>query len=125
MCAHQVRPYVDLVSTDDHTNESTNGQPGAEEPAAPRYEIRVKGHLGSRWACRFEGMNLTAEDDGTTVIRGPVVDQAALHGLLQTLRDFGITLLSLIPLPADAAVDQPDDSHNHNQTHHHAPGATS
>jgi hypothetical protein len=69
-------------------------------------------------------MDLTAEDDGTTVIRGPVVDQAALHGLLQTLRDLGITLLSLIPLPADGAVEQPDDSQQPH-IHHHAPGATS
>ena len=68
-------------------------------------------------------MSLTAEDDGTTVIRGPVVDQAALHGLLQSLRDLGITLLSLIPLTADGAVEQPYDSFHH--THHNAPGATS
>jgi hypothetical protein len=122
MCAHQVRPYVHLVSNDDRTNGPTNGRPNAEEAPAPRYEIRVKGHLGSRWVTWFDGMNLIAEDDGTTVIRGPVVDQAALHGLLQTLRDLGITLLSLIPLPADVAVDQADDSHN--QTHHHSPGAT-
>jgi hypothetical protein len=111
------------VSTDDHTNEPTNGQPNAEVAPAPRYEIRIQGHLGPRWATWFDGMNLTAEDDGTTVIRGPVVDQAALHGLLQTLRDLGITLLSLIPLPADRAVEQSADYHNH--THHHSPGATS
>ena len=123
MCAHQVRAYVRFVSTDDRTNQPTNSQPSAEEASAPRYEIRVKGHLGSRWATWFDGMNLTAQDDGTTVIRGPVVDQAALHGLLQTLRDLGITLLSLISLPADAAVEQPNDSHNH--THHHSPGAIS
>jgi hypothetical protein len=123
MCAHQVRPYVHLVSTDDRNHELTNSQPGDDDAPAPRYEIRVRGHLGSRWASWFDGMNLTAEDDGTTVIRGPVVDQAALHGLLQSLRDLGITLLSLIPLAADGAVEQPDDSPN--QTHHHAPGATS
>lgn len=123
MCAHQVRPYVPLVSTDDRTNQATISQPSAEDTAVPRYEIRVKGHLGSRWASCFDGMSLAAEDDGTTVIGGPVVDQAALHGLLQTLRDFGITLVSLIPLPAKGAVDQTDDSHNH--THHHSPGATS
>ncbi len=123
MCAHQVRPYVRFVSTDDHINEPANRQPTADHVPAQRYEIRIQGHLGPRWASRFDGMNLTAEDDGTTVIRGPVVDQAALHGLLQTLRDLGITLLSLIPLPADRAVDQPDNSHNH--THHHSPGATS
>jgi hypothetical protein len=123
MCAHQVRPYVHLVSTDARNHELTNSQPGDDDAAAPRYEIRVKGHLGSRWASWFDGMNLTAEDDGTTVIRGPVVDQAALHGLLQSLRDLGITLLSLIPLAADGAVEQPYDSPN--QIHHHAPGATS
>ncbi len=123
MCAHQVRPYVHLVTTDDHNHELTNRQPGGDEAPAPRYEIRVKGHLGSRWATWFDGMNLTAEDDGTTVIQGPVVDQAALHGLLQSLRDLGITLLSLIPLTADGAVEQPHGSPN--QTHHHAPGATS
>lgn len=123
MCAHQVRTYVHCVSTDDRTNEPTNRHPGAEHAPAPRYEIRITGHLGSRWASWFDGMTLTAEEDGTTVIRGPVADQAALHGLLQTLRDLGITLLSLLPLPADEAVDPPKDSPNH--THHHAPGATS
>ena len=122
MCAHQVRPYVRCVSTDDRNDEPTNGRSSADD-ATPRYEIRVTGHLGSRWASWFDGMNLTVEDDGTTAIRGPVVDQAALHGLLQTLRDLGITLLSLIPLTADEAVAPPDDSPAH--THHHAPGATS
>ena len=123
MCAHQVRPYVHLVTTHDHNHELTNRQPGDDDAPAPRYEIRVKGHLGSRWATWFDGMDLTSEDGGTTVIRGPIVDQAALHGLLQSLRDIGITLLSLIPLTADGAVEQPHDSLN--QTHHHAPGATS
>jgi hypothetical protein len=123
MCAHQVRPYVHLVTTHDHNHELTTRQPGDDDAPAPRYEIRVKGHLGSRWASWFDGMNLTAEDDGTTVIQGPVVDQAALHGLLQSLRDLGITLLSLIRLAADGALAQPSDSPN--QSHHHAPGATS
>ena len=123
MCAHQVRPYVHLVTTDDHNHELTNRQPGDDDAPAPRYEIRVKGHLGSRWATWFDGMNLTAEDDGTTVIRGPVVDQAALHGLLQSLRDLGITLLSLIPLAPDGALEQPHDSPN--QTRNQVPGAPS
>ena len=73
--------------------------------------------------CALKAMRCTLADDGITVIRGPVVDQAALHGLLQRLRDLGITLLSLSPLPADGAVEQPSDSPNH--THHHAPGANS
>ena len=60
-----------------------------------RCEIRVKGRLGARWAARFEGMTLTARADGTTLLEGPVADQAALHGLLRTLRDLGIPLLSV------------------------------
>ena len=64
-----------------------------------QYEIRVEGHLGTRWAAWFDGLSITSEDDGTTVLRGSVVDQAALHGLLQKLRDVGIPLVSLAPLP--------------------------
>ena len=60
-----------------------------------RYEIRLSGHLDARWAARFDGMTLTAADDGTTVIEGPVVDQAALYGLLRTLGDVGLPLLSV------------------------------
>jgi hypothetical protein len=60
-----------------------------------RYEIRLSGHLDSRWAARFDGMTLTTTGDGTTVIEGPVVDQAALHGLLRMLHDVGLPLLSV------------------------------
>ncbi len=63
--------------------------------ASPQYLIRVKGHLAARWVSWFDGMTLTTESDGTTTIEGPVVDQAALHGLLQKLRDVGIPLISL------------------------------
>ena len=60
-----------------------------------RYVIRIKGHLASRWGPRFDGMTLTTHDDGTTVIEGPVVDQSALHGLLRTVSDIGLPLLSV------------------------------
>jgi hypothetical protein len=60
-----------------------------------QYEIQVKGHLDSRWAASFDGLSLTRADDGTTVIRGPIVDQAALHGVLQKLRDIGVPLISV------------------------------
>ena len=60
-----------------------------------RYEIRLKGHLDSRWATWFDGLSLTKESDGTTIIRGPVADQAALYGLLQKTRDLGLPLISV------------------------------
>jgi hypothetical protein len=59
------------------------------------YEIHVQGHLDSRWGLWFDGMALTHESDGTTRIHGPVVDQAALHGLLQKVRDTGLPLVSV------------------------------
>jgi hypothetical protein len=63
-----------------------------------QYEIRVTGHLDSRWAAWFDGLTLTSVDDGTTVIHGPIVDQAALHGVLQKLRDIGVPLISVTQL---------------------------
>ena len=72
------------------------GQPHSSS----RYEICIKGHLSSRGAARFDGMTLTARDDGTTVIEGPVVDQAALHGLLNKLGDLGLPLLSVAQVHA-------------------------
>ncbi|WP_204331244.1 hypothetical protein [Geodermatophilus sabuli] len=65
------------------------------------YEIRVRGHLAARWAAWFDGLRITTEDDGTTLLRGPVPDQAALHGVLQRLRDTGLPLLSLRQVPSD------------------------
>jgi hypothetical protein len=67
-----------------------------EEHHAPgRYEIRIKGHLESRWADWFEGVSITLEDNGETLLTGPVADQAALHGLLRKVRDLGMPLLSV------------------------------
>jgi hypothetical protein len=60
-----------------------------------QYEIRLKGHLDHRWAAWFDGLSLTNESDGTTVIHGAVVDQAALYGLLQKVRDVGLPLVSV------------------------------
>ena len=76
----------------------------ADQPGTPgRYEIRIQGHLGSRWTTWFDGMTLTANTDGTTAIEGPVVDQAALHGLLHRLRDIGVPLLSVTQTDPDAS----------------------
>jgi len=66
-----------------------------------RYEIRLRGHLDSRWEAWFDGLSLSNENDGTTIIGGPVVDQAALHGLLQKVRDLGLPLVSVTQVQPD------------------------
>ena len=62
------------------------------------YQIRIQGHLGRHWADRFEELSITLEEDGTTLLTGPVVDQAAMHGLLRKIRDLGLPLLSINPI---------------------------
>ena len=64
------------------------------------YEIRIQGHLDGRWSAWFDGMELLAEADGSTLIRGHVADQAVLHGLIQKIRDLGLPLLSVTHVPA-------------------------
>lgn len=69
--------------------------PENDRPEDGRCEIRLRGHLETRWAAWFDGMTLSHERDGSTVLSGPVVDQAALHGLLQKVRDIGLPLVSV------------------------------
>ena len=67
------------------------------DPGEPMvYQIKIKGHLGCQWTDWFEGLTITLEDNGETLLTGPVVDQAALHGLLKKVRDLGMPLLSVI-----------------------------
>ena len=83
-----------------------------------RYEIRIKGHLGTRWAGRFESLTITLEDNGETLLTGPVVDQAALHGLLRNVRDLALPLVSVIPIEPNQA-NGPDvnaDTDHHRST---------
>ena len=78
------------------------------------YEIRLKGHLEARWVKWFDGMAITLEEDGDTLLTGPVIDQAALHGLLKKVRDLGMPLISVNPvepgLPTTLGTGQADQS---------------
>ena len=79
----------------------TETSASAGPPDTGAYEIRVTGHLDRRWAAWFDGLALTHDADGTTVIRGRVADQAALHGLLQRMRDLGLPLISVVQVDPD------------------------
>ena len=76
------------------------------DPSQPVvYQIRLKGHLVREWTDWFEGLTITLEDNGDTLLTGPVVDQAALHGLLKKVRDLGMPLVSVSPVePGQADV---------------------
>jgi hypothetical protein len=67
------------------------------------YQIRIKGHLGHQWTDWFEDLTITLEEDGNTLLTGPVIDQAALHGLLKKVRDLGMPLVSVSPVESDRA----------------------
>jgi hypothetical protein len=102
------------MSTADEATEDRN-EPGL-------YEIRIKGHLDDKWADWFEGLTITRADNGETLLRGPLVDQAALHGVLRKVRDLGLPLLSVttaVPKQAtrlDADVDT-DHTCSNKETH--------
>ncbi len=81
----------------------------ADRHADESYEIRLRGHLDARWADRLAVPSLTHESDGTTTLRGIAVDQAALHGLLQRVRDLGLTLLWVNRVDTDVPVTLPPD----------------
>jgi hypothetical protein len=71
------------------------------------YEIRLKGHLEARWSKWFDGLAITLEESGNTLLSGPVADQAALHGLLKKVRDVGLPLLSVNTVePSGEEVDK-------------------
>ncbi len=74
------------------------------------YEIRIKGHLDNRWADWFDGLTITREENGDTLLTGLVIDQAALHSLLRKVRDLGLPLISVMhvePKQADGPAGNP------------------
>jgi hypothetical protein len=83
-----------------------SGRTDTDRHEAGRYEIRLKGHLDARWTAWFDGLILSLESDGTTVIHGPIPDQAALHGVLQRVRDLGLPLVSVVRVGPDQ-TDRP------------------
>jgi hypothetical protein len=92
---------VKLTVLTSHTRESvmSNEINSQSEKAQPMfYQIRIKGHLGREWTNWFEGLTITALNNGETLLTGPVIDQAALHGVLRKVRDLGTPLLSVSPV---------------------------
>ena len=83
------------------------------DPSQPMvYQIRIEGHLGRQWTDWFGGLAITLEDNGDTLLTGPVVDQAALHGLLKKVRDLGMPLLSVICVePGQADASEINETH--------------
>jgi len=81
--------------------------PSGRPHGSGQYEIRLQGHLAGRWAAWFDGLSLSRESDGTTLIRGPAADQAALHGLLQKVRDTGLQLVSVTQIEPDGGAEPP------------------
>jgi hypothetical protein len=74
---------------------SSNLNSGSNDKKAKFYQIKIKGHLGDQWSDWFEGLTVTLDEEGNTLLTGPVVDDAALHGLLKKIRDLGMPLISV------------------------------
>ena len=79
------------------------------------YQIKVKSHLGSDWTDWFGGLTITLEEDGSTLLTGPVIDQAALYGVLKKVRDLGMPLVSVNPLDSDEANVQQENENQGEQ----------
>lgn len=94
------RSYRRRAMSNELDSETDPGEPTA-------YQIRIKGHLGRQWTDWFGGLAITLEDNGDTLLTGPVVDQAALHGLLKKVRDLGTPLISVNRVTS-ARADGPD-----------------
>lgn len=92
--------------TDDPTRPPTP-VPARARRLPERFEIRLAGRLDPRWSAWLDGLELRSHDDGTTVLRGPIADQAALHGLLARIRDLGIPLIAVTPLDDEPTSTTP------------------
>ena len=77
---------------------------------ATYYQITVQGHLDARWSAWFDGLTITNEPDGKAVLAGPIADQAALHGVLAKIRDLGLPLIAVQPVPAGSVDTRTEGS---------------
>ena len=83
-------------------DEEVLGHSGAKsQSGGESYQIRVRGHLNSRWSGWFEGLAISHQEDGTTLLTGNITDQPALHGIIIRIRDLGLPLLSIVPMGKD------------------------
>jgi len=92
-----------MLSEGRDTEISNDPKPEADPNQPIVYQVRVKSHLGSDWTDWFQGLTITLEENGDTLLTGPVIDQAALHGLLKRVRDLGISLVSVNPVECNEA----------------------
>ncbi len=102
MTVLHVRSYAGRVGARRRLRRAAEGRRGTI------YQIRIEGHLGPGWANWFEGLSITLEDNGDTLLTGAVVDQAALHGLLKKVRDLGVPLVSVNRLDPGSAHQSTD-----------------
>ena len=93
---------------------SDKHDPQANANSTPTYQIRLQGHLDQQWSDWFEGLAIEPQENGETLLTGPVVDQPALHGLLKKVRDLGLPLLSVtrVAAPDRRASDSPTGEHS-------------
>jgi hypothetical protein len=82
-----------------------NEQNLGNDPDRPKiFQIRIQGHLGQQWKNWFDGLTIVLEEDGNTLLSGPVIDQSALHGILKKIRDLGMPLLSVNSVDSNRAT---------------------
>jgi hypothetical protein len=102
-CSDDTSPHPTVSYSQIYREKTMMDKP---PPNVELYEIRLKGHLDAQWVTWFDSLTITLEENGDTLLSGPVADQAALHGLFKKIRDLGVTLISV----NRAKADHPDAS---------------